>query len=151
MKYHQKYGKQGNSTTYSSDTTTQYNQNIIDRQTKGRILSFSKEGDFEITKNYWGIILILIAATIYNALRLNRIRPVITKILWKNKNGFRRNRFTISQILTICLIFGVHVKSTRGDNITCRFLQRIWLHTQRKEQILWAYETFAAIMMSELK
>ena len=34
-----------------------YNQNIIDRWTKGCILLFSLKGDLGIAKNYWGIIL----------------------------------------------------------------------------------------------
>ena len=60
-----------------------YNQNIIDRRTKGCILSFSKKGDLGIAKNYRGITLIFIAAKIYYALLHNRIEPKIEKICRK--------------------------------------------------------------------
>ena len=38
---------------------------------------------------------------IYNLMLLNRIRPEIDPILRKNQNGFRTNRSTTEQILTI--------------------------------------------------
>ena len=78
-----------------------YNQNLIDRWMKGCILPFPKKGGPRISKNYRGITLTSIAAKIYNALLRNRIEPKIDNILRKNQNGFRRNRSTTSQILTI--------------------------------------------------
>ena len=45
-----------------------YNQNPIDRWTKGCILPFPKKGDLRLAKNYRGIMLTSIAAKIYNAL-----------------------------------------------------------------------------------
>ena len=45
MKYPQKYGRPGNSTTYWSDTV--YNQNTIDGWTKGYILPFPKKVTLE--------------------------------------------------------------------------------------------------------
>ena len=95
-----------------------YNQNPIDRRTKRCILPFPKKGDLGLVKNYRGITLTPIAAEIYNALLRNRIEPKIEMILWKNQNGFRRNRSTTSQILTIrrrCTC-----KKPRGNNI-CLF------------------------------
>ena len=71
-----------------------YNQNPIDRWTKGCILPFPKKGDLGLAKNYRGITLTSIAAKIYNALLRNRIEPKIDNILRKNQNGFRRNRST---------------------------------------------------------
>ena len=68
---------------------------------KGCILPFPKKGDLGLAKNYRGITLTSIAAEIYNALLRNRIEPKIDIILRKNQNGFRRNRSTTSQILTI--------------------------------------------------
>ena len=53
-----------------------------------------------VTKNYRGITLTPIAATIYNLMLLNRIRTEIDPILRKNQNGFRKNRSTTGQILT---------------------------------------------------
>ena len=78
-----------------------YNQNPIDRWTKGCILSFPKKGDLGLAKNYRGITLTSIAANIYNALLHNRIEPKIENILRKNQNGFRSNRSMTSQIWTI--------------------------------------------------
>ena len=68
---------------------------------KGCILPFPKKGDLGLAKNYRGITLTSIAAKIYNALLRNRIEPKIDIIFRKNQNGFRRNRSTTSQILTI--------------------------------------------------
>ena len=89
-----------------------YNQNTIDRWTKGCILSFPKKGDLRLAKNYQGITLTSITAKIYNALLRNRIESKIEKILRKNQNGFQRNQSMTSQILTIHRILeGVRAKS----------------------------------------
>ena len=84
-----------------------YNQNRIERWMKGCILPFPKKGDLGLAKNYRGITFTSIAAKIYNALLRNRIEPKIDNILRKNQNGFRRNRSTTSQILTIRRILEV--------------------------------------------
>ena len=95
-----------------------YNQNPIDWWMKGCILPFPKKGDLGLAKNYRGITLTSIAAKIYNALRRNRIEPKIDNILRKNQNGFRRNRSTTSQILTIRRIFeGVRTKNLQATLI----------------------------------
>ena len=71
----------------------------------------SSVADLGIAKNYQRITLTSIAAKIYNALQRNRIEPKIEKILRKNQNGFRRNKSTTSQFLTIRRILeGVHAK-----------------------------------------
>ena len=62
------------------------------------ILPFSNKADFGITKNYRGITLTYRAAEIYKALLRNHIELEIKKILWKNQDGFRKNRSTSSQI-----------------------------------------------------
>ena len=88
---------------------------------KGCILPFFKKGDLGLAKNYRGIALTPIAAKIYNALLHNRIEAKIDNTLRKNQNGFRRNRSTTPQILTICRILeGVRAKKPTGDNIICR-------------------------------
>ena len=93
---------------------TVYNQNTIDRWTMGCILAFPKKGDLGLAKNYRSITLTSIAAKIYNALPRNRIETKIEKIIEKNQNGFRRNRSTTSQILTICRILeSVRAKTYR--------------------------------------
>ena len=116
-----------------------YNQNPRDRWMKGCILPFPKKGDLRLAKNYRGITLTSLAAKIYNA----RIEPKIDNILRKNQNGFRRNRSTTSQILTIRRILEGVQKPTSNINI-CRLYQGLRFHSQRKqiaieEQILLAY------------
>ena len=101
---------------------------------KGCILPFPKKGDLGLAKNYRGITLTSIAAKIYNALLRNRIEPKIGSILRKNQNGFRRNRSTTSQILTIRrIIEGVWAKKPSGDITICRLYQRLRFHPQRED------------------
>ena len=118
---------------------------------KGWSSSSLKSGDLGLAKNYRGITLTSIAAKIYNALLGNRIEPKIDNILRKNQNGFRRNRSTTSQILTIRRILeGVQAKNLQA---TLQFvvLTKAFdsIHRGKMEQILRAYgipkETVAAI------
>ena len=128
-----------------------YNQNPIDRWMKGCILPFPKKGDLGLAKNYRGITLTSIAAKIYNALLRNRIEPKIDNILRKNQNGFRRNRSTTSQILTIRRILeGVRAKNLQATLIFVDFTKAFDpIHRGKMEQILLAYgipkETIEAI------
>ena len=127
-----------------------YNQNPIDRWTKGCILPFLKKGDLGLAKNYRGITLTSIAAKIYNALQQNCIVPQIDKILRKNQNGFRRNRSMTSQILTI--LEGVRAKNLQATLLFVDFTKAFdSIHRGKMEQILLAYglpeETVAAIMI----
>ena len=63
-------------------------------------------------RNCRSITLISTTAKIYNALLLNCIESEIENILWKNQNGFWRNRSTGSQILTISWnLAGVRAKN----------------------------------------
>ena len=86
-----------------------------------------------------------------NAQLRNRIEPKIDNILWKNQNGFRRNRFTTSQILTICRILeGVQAKNLQATLLFVNFTKAFdSIHRGKMEQILLAYglpkETVAAI------
>ena len=118
---------------------------------KGCILPFPKKGDLGLAKNYRGITLTSIAAKIYNALLRNRIEPKIDNILRKNQNGFRRNRSTTSQILTIRRILeGVQGKKLQATLIFVDFTKAFdSIHRRKMEQILLAYgipkETVAAI------
>ena len=73
---------------------------------------------------------------IYNVRLRNRAEPKIENIIRKNQNGFRSNRSTTSQILSICQILeGVRAKKKKkkntGNNIIRRLLQSLWLHTPR--------------------
>ena len=115
---------------------------------KGCILPFPKKGDLRLAKNYWGITLTSIAAKIYNALLWNRIEPKINNILKKNQNGFRRNRSTTSQILTI--LEGVPAKILQATLLFVDFTKAFdFIQRGKIEQILLAYgrpkETVAAI------
>ena len=118
---------------------------------KGCILPFPKKGDLGLAKNYRGIILTSIAAKIYNALLRKRIEPKIDNILRKNQNGFRRNRSTTSQILTIHRILeGVRAKNLQATLIFVDFTKAFdSIHRGKMEQIRLAYgipkETVAAI------
>ena len=128
-----------------------YNQNTIDRWMKGCILPFPKKGDFGLDNNYRGITLTSIAAKIYNALLRNCIEPKIDNILRKNQNGFRRNRSTTSQILTIRRILeGVRAKNLQVTLLFVDFTKAFdSILSGKMEQILLAYglpkETVAAI------
>ena len=101
------------------------NQNPIDRWMKGCILPFPKKGDLGLAK--------------------------IDNILRKNQNGFRRNRFTTSQILTIRRILeGVRAKNLQVTLIFVDFTKAFdSIDRGKMEQILLAYgipkETVAAI------
>ena len=130
-----------------------YNQNPINKWTKGCILSFPKKGNLRLAKNCQGITLTSIATKIYNALLQNHIEPKIENILRKNQNGFRRNRSTTSQILTIHRILeGRHAKNLVATILFVNFTKVFdSIHTGKMEQILLAYslpkEAVAAIMM----
>ena len=121
------------------------------------ILPFPKKGDLELAKIYRGITLATLAAKIYNALLRNRIELKIENILRKNQNGFRRNRSTTSQILTIRRILaGVRAKNLEATILFVDFAEAFdTIHTGRMEQLLLAYclpkETVAAIMMLNRK
>ena len=120
---------------------------------KGFILPFHKKSDLGLAKYYRDITLTSIAAKIYNALLRNRIEPKIDNILRKNKNGFRRNRSTTSQTLTIRRILeGVWAKNLQATILFVDFILACdSIHRGKMEQILLAYgipkETVAAIMI----
>ena len=118
-----------------------YNQSPIKRWMKGCILPFPKKGDLGLAKNYRGITLTSIAAKIYNALQRNRIEPKIDNILGKNKNGFRINRSTTSQILTIRRILrGVRAKNLQVTKLFVDFTKAFGsIHKEKMEQIILAY------------
>ena len=107
--------------------------------------------DLGLAKNYRGIPFTSIATQIYNALLRNRIEPKIDNILRKNKNGFRRNRSTTSQILTIRRILqGVRAKNLQATILFVDFAKAFdSIHRGKMEQILLAYglpnKTVAAI------
>ena len=130
-----------------------YNQNPIEKWTKGCLLPFPKKGNLGVTTNYRGITLTSIAAKIYNLLLLNRIRPAMESKLRKNQNGFRQNRSTSAQILTVRrIIEGVKAKKLQAVLLFVDFSKAFdSIHRGKMEEILLAYgipqETVSAIMM----
>ena len=123
MKYPQKYGKQGNLSTYCSDTTTPYTTRSL----------WTKKGDLGIANNYRGIALISIAAKIYNAPLLNHIEPKIEKNS-KEKRKWLSEKLTHG--ITNCnnpSNIRCSRKKPRGDTIICRLLRG------KMGQILLAY------------
>ena len=83
---------------------------------------FSEKGGLEISKNYSDRTVTAIPAQVYYRLLLLFIQPEVEKILGKNKNFFRRNRPTISHILTIRrIIEGARAKKSWGYTF-CSFL-----------------------------
>ena len=120
---------------------------------KGCILPFPKKGDLGLAKNYRGITLTSISVKIYNALLHNCIELKIENIRRKNQNGFRRNRSTTSQILTIRRILeGVRTKNPEATKLFADFTKGFdFIHIGNMEKILLTCglqkETIAAIMM----
>ena len=130
-----------------------YNQNSIQHWTEGCILPFPKKGDLGVASNYRGITLTPIAAKMYNAMLLNRIRPEIEKHLRRNQNGFRKERSAIGQILTVRrIIEGVRAKNLEAVLLFVDFYKAFdSVHRGKMKEILLAYgiptETVDAIMM----
>ena len=65
------------------------------------IIPVPKKGDLTKTDNYRGIALTSLVAKTLNRMILNRIQPVIERILRDNQNGFRVGRSTTSHILAL--------------------------------------------------
>ena len=132
---------------------TVYCQNTMDKWTKGCILLFPKKGDFGITKNNSGINPTKIVANIYTAILFNRIRTEVWRFLRKNQNGFLRNQFTTSQILTIWrIIEGVDAKNLEATLFFVDFfLVFDSIHRGKQVEIFIAYEnlkeTVTSVMM----
>ena len=130
-----------------------YNQNPIEKWTEGCILPFPEKGDLGVAVSYRGITLTAIAAKIYKTLLLNRIQPVLEPILRKNQNGFRKNRSTAGQILTVRrIIEGVRAKNLETVLLFVDLSKAFdSVHRGKMEQILLVYgipkKTVNATMM----
>ena len=111
-------------------------------------------GDLSSTNNYRGITLTCIAANIYNIMLLNRIRPAVDIILRTNQNGFRTNRSTSGQILTVRIIIeGANAKNLTATILFINFSNAFdSIHRGKMAEILNAYgipdEIISAIMIA---
>ena len=89
-----------------------YSQKPIEHWTKACILPFPKKADLTVTDNYRGITLTCIADKIHNTLLRERIQLTLNMILRQYQNGFRNNRSTAGQIITVRrIIEGVKEKN----------------------------------------
>ena len=133
--------------------TSLYNRSSIQIWTEGCILPFPKKGDLSLATNYRGITLTPIAAKIYNSMLLNRIQPEVEKVLRRNQNGFRNNRSTVGQSLTVRrIIEGVKANNLAAVILFVDFSKAFdSIHRGKIAEILQAdgipNETITAIMM----
>ena len=108
--------------TYCSDTATPY---IIRIQWGDRKnASFPWKVDLGIAKNFCDRTNTSITAEIYNALRLNSIKPEIEKILRDNQDGLLRKR-SITSHISHPSNQRCSYKKPRGDTVIPRFFQSI--------------------------
>ena len=77
------------------------------------MLPVQRKVDLGIAKNYRGITVTSIAANVYSALLLKRIKSEIDKILRKNQNNFQKN---LSTILLIQIIHRI-IEVVRAKNL----------------------------------
>ena len=94
---------------------------------------------------------VCVCVCVCNALLRNSIEPRIENILRKNHNGFRRNKSTTLQILTIHRILEVQ-KKLKATILSVNFTKAFdCIYRGKMEQILLTYgvpeEIIAAIMM----
>ena len=130
-----------------------YNQNPIDRWMKGCILPFHKKGDLGFWQELSRYNTYVHSGQNTQCPTTQPHRTQIDNILLKNQNGFRRNRATTSQILTVRRILeGVRSKILQVTILFVDFTKAFdSIHRGKMEQILLAYglpkETVVAIMM----
>ena len=74
------------------------NKKAPSQWTSSLIIPLPKKGNLELMTNFRGIILMLIAAKVFNRVLLNRIRKPIDVKLRKNQAGFRTGRSCVQQI-----------------------------------------------------
>ena len=73
--------------------------------TTNLIVPIPKKGNLQLMTNYRGISLMSIVAKVYNKVLLNRLQPVVDKLLRNNQAGFRLGRGCTQQIHILRRIF----------------------------------------------
>ena len=118
-----------------------FSQKPIEYWIRECILPFPKKGDLSLTDNYRGITFTCIAAKIYNTMIRERIQPAIDEILRPNQNGFRKNRSTVGQILTVRrIIEGIKEKNPVACIIFIDFSKAFdSIHRPKMAEILKSY------------
>ena len=82
-----------------------------------------KLGHLTSTDNYKGISLISVILKTYNRMLLNSIRSDLYPLLLDVQNGFREQRTTVGQILSLGRILGGEKKTAASRlSLSCNFL-----------------------------
>ena len=107
-----------------------------------------KKGDLTRCTNYRGISLSQIASKIYTRFILNRIRPVIDKLLRPNQNGFRPGKSTSSHLLALRRIIEELCNHKKEAVITFIDFKKAFDSIDRSKilKILAAYGIFSKIV-----
>ena len=102
---------------------------------------FPKKGDIGTAANYQGITLIVVAAKIYNRMLLNRLRLHVDRKLRINQNGFKKDRSTASQILTLRRLIQVIKEHNLPLVLTFIDFKKAFdsIHSRKMMEILTAY------------
>ena len=95
------------------------------------IISFPKESDRAITKNYNGITLTAIAAKIYHVLIPIVSNLKLSKFLGKIKTVLEKSD---SELLRFSLFVDLSYKKSWGNTHIYRYNPDIWFHSQTKDR-----------------
>ena len=98
---------------------------------------YKNKGEKQLCDNYGGIWLLNVISKIFSRIILNRIQPLIDRQLLEAQSGFRAQRSTIDQILTLKLVmekrreynkplFICFIDITKAyDSVNCDLLWRV--------------------------
>ena len=132
MKYLLKSGRQGNLMTCFSNYVPGSINKTQEKWKRGCILSFLKNGDLGIMKNYRRIALTAIAAKVYNAMLLNCMQQKKWRKFWgwirvvfREINPWLNRFYLLNHRRISC-------KNTCGNNSVHRFPQSISFFIERR-------------------
>ena len=98
------------------------------------IIPVFKKGNASLCANYRGIALTSIMAKLYNRLLLDRLVVVLDKLLRINQNGFRSNRSTAQQVLTLRRLIE-SIEATQDEKLVLIFID----FTKAFDSVDWNY------------